>query len=81
MLQIKRKDYNLDRDLLMQKLEKKGIQTRPVWKLNHEQKPYKKYQSYRIKNAENLVENSLCLPSSSNLTNDNLNKIIHHLDG
>ena len=81
ILQINSKVYNQDRDSLMKKLEKKGIQTRPVWKLNHEQKPYKKYQSYRIENSEKLVENSLCLPSSSNLTDENLNKIVSQLNG
>ena len=81
LLQIDNKVYNEDREVLMKRLEKNGIQTRPVWKLNHEQKPYKRFQSYRIKNTKKLVENSLCLPSSSNLTYDNLNKVISQLNG
>ena len=32
-----------------------------------------------IEKAKELVENSLCLPSSSNLTIENLNKIMHKL--
>ena len=60
----------------MRKLEEDEIQTRPVWALNHLQKPYKDCQHYKIKNAISLVEKSLCLPSSSNLTNENLRKII-----
>ena len=70
-----------DREELMKRLEENGIQSRPVWKLNHEQKPYKDCQHYKIKNAKNLVEKSLCLPSSSNLTNDNLDKIVSQING
>ena len=36
---------------------------------------------HKIENAKKLVENSLCLPSSSNLTNENLNKIVSQLNG
>ena len=81
LLKIDTDIYTDDREILMKRLEEKGIQTRPVWKLNHEQKPYKEFQSYRIENAKKLVENSLCLPSSSNLTNENLNEIISQLNG
>ena len=68
LLQIDNKVYNEDREVLMKRLEENGIQTRPVWKLNHEQKPYKDCQYYKVKNVKKLVENSLCLPSSSSLS-------------
>ena len=53
---------------LMHRLEQEGIQTRPVWTLNHIQKPYKTFQNYKIEKAKHLQKNSLCLPSSSSLT-------------
>jgi len=81
LLQIDNKVYNEDREVLMKRLEENDIQTRPVWKLNHEQKPYKDCQYYKIEKAEKLVKNSLCLPSSSNLSNENLNKIVSVLNG
>ena len=81
LLQIDSKEYGENRESLMKRLEEKGIQTRPVWKLNHLQIPYKNCQSYRVENANILVENSLCLPSSSNLTNDNLKIIVSQLNG
>ena len=81
LLQIDNKFYNEDREVLMNRLEENGVQTRPVWKLNHEQKPYKGCQYYKIEKAKKLVENSLCLPSSSNLSNENLNKIVSVLNG
>jgi perosamine synthetase len=80
LLQIDNKVYNEDREVLMKRLEENGIQTRPVWKMNHEQKPYKDCQYYKIENAKISVRNSLCIPSSSNLTNENLNKIVSQLN-
>lgn len=73
--------YGEDREALMQRLEENSIQTRPVWALNHLQKPYRDCQNYRIERAEELVNNSICLPSSTNLTSDNLNHVITQLNG
>ena len=81
LLKIDSKVYNQDREVLMKRLEGNGIQTRPVWKLNHEQKPYKDYQHFKVEKAKELVKNSLCLPSSANLSNENLNKIVSALNG
>ena len=81
LLRINNEIYNEDREMLMKRLEENGIQTRPVWKLNHEQRPYKNCQSYKIENAKTLVEDSLCLPSSPSLSNKNLNEIFNQLNG
>jgi dTDP-4-amino-4,6-dideoxygalactose transaminase len=79
LLQIDCKEYGEDRETLMKQLEKNGIQTRPVWGLNHLQKPYKNCQSYRIEHANELVEKSLCLPSSTNLNHAEIDILINHL--
>ena len=79
LLQIDTGIYGDDREDIVKRLEENGIQTRPVWKLNHDQKPYKDCQYYNIANAKKLVENSLCLPSSSNLTNEDLKRIVESL--
>ena len=81
LLQIDTGIYGNDREGLMKGLENNGIQTRPVWKLNHEQNPYIDCQNYKIDNAKTLLKNSLCLPSSSNLTNKNLEKVVSLLIG
>jgi perosamine synthetase len=81
LLQIDNKVYNEDREVLMKRFEENGIQSRPVWALNHLQKPYRNCQSDKTKKAEKSVNNSLCLPSSSNLSNENLNKIVSVLNG
>jgi perosamine synthetase len=81
LLRIDIKTYGEGPEKLMQRMEKNDIETRPVWTLNHLQKPYKYCQSYKIEKAKKLVKNSLCLPSSSNLSNKNLNKIVSVLNG
>ena len=78
ILQI-RNGYGLNRESLMRKLDENGIISRPVWMLNHLQKPYKNCQSYNIEDAEKLVKTSLCLPSSPNLSENDLEKIVGKL--
>ena len=80
LLQIDTETFGEDQEALMQRLEKNDIQTRPVWALNHVQKPYRDCQSYKIEKAEELINNSLCLPSSANLSDEDLNKIIKYLN-
>jgi dTDP-4-amino-4,6-dideoxygalactose transaminase len=79
LLQIESEIYGVDREALMAQLGKSGIQTRPVWALNHLQRPYQDCQNYKIERAEDLVEKSLCLPSSTSLNNTELKKLIDHL--
>jgi len=80
LLYIDRKGTGRNSEIYMKIFEENLIQTRPVWSLNHQQKPYKDCQSYKIQNAYHLVENSLCIPSSSNLDNNDLNKIVRLLN-
>jgi len=81
ILRIEPEKYGKDRDALMKILADEGIQTRPVWYPNHFQKPYKDCQAYHIENAEHLVETSLCLPSSSQLVEEDIIRIIRVLNG
>lgn len=57
-----------NRDSLLQYLENKNIQTRPIWKLIHMLKPYENLQSYQIEKALYYYNHILNLPCSSNLT-------------
>jgi len=81
LLQINTENFGEKPEQLMNRLQEHNIQTRPVWALNHIQKPYQHCQSYKIEKAEELVRNSLCLPSSSNLSNEDLNHIISIING
>ena len=79
LLRIDSKIYGEDLEELMRRLKNKNIQTRPVWVLNHKQKPYRNCQGNKAEKAEELVNNSLCLPSSSNLTDDDIKNVFTHL--
>ena len=67
-LQIDIGRYGKGREELMGFLNEHGIQTRPVWYLNHLQAPYRMCQSYRIQKALALLESTLCVPCSVNLS-------------
>ena len=51
------------------------IEVRPIWHLNHLQLPYRDSYTYKIENAPVQVATSLCLPSSSGLTDEQLFRI------
>ena len=56
-------------------LEKDYIESRPLWKPMHMQPLYKDYPYYGNKVCETLFENGLCLPSGSNLTDADRDRI------
>jgi dTDP-4-amino-4,6-dideoxygalactose transaminase len=57
-----------DRESLRLHLEKYNIESRPLWKPMHLQPVFKNSPYYGAKVAEVLFEKGLCLPSGSNLT-------------
>lgn len=67
-LVIDKAAFGLDREALMAALAKEGIQCRPVWHLNHQQKPYKGSQAFKITRAGWFVERVLNVPCSTGLT-------------
>ena len=79
LMQIDSEIYYQDRDTLMQRLEKIGIQTRPVWRLNHLQQPYRNCQAFKIEMAKEFVAISLCLPSSVSLSNSDIERVVDGL--
>jgi len=60
--------------------ENENIESRPLWKPMHLQPIFKKYDFYGTNVAEILFQNGLCLPSGSNLTNEERNRIKNVLD-
>ena len=79
LLQIDSAVCGQDREALMKRLEGNRIQSRPVWALNHLQKPYQDCHNYKVERAVELVANSLCLPSGSSLTDDEIKIVITQL--
>ena len=51
-------------------LEKDNIESRPLWKPMHMQPVFENCKYYGTNVAEKLFENGLCLPSGSNLSDD-----------
>jgi len=68
-------DKKINRESLRLAFEKANIESRPLWKPMHLQPIFSNYPYYGSKVAENLFENGLCLPSGSNLTEDDKNRI------
>lgn len=60
------------RDKMIHELADKGIQVRPIWKLNHTQKPFENYYALSTKNAENYYDRIINLPCSSSLESEDV---------
>jgi dTDP-4-amino-4,6-dideoxygalactose transaminase len=57
-------------------LEKENIECRPLWKPMHLQPVFADAPFYGDGTAEKLFEDGLCLPSGSNLTDEDLNRVV-----
>jgi dTDP-4-amino-4,6-dideoxygalactose transaminase len=68
--------FGTDRETIRLTLAAQQIETRPVWKPLHLQPVFRDCECIGGEIAENLFIHGLCLPSGSNLTNDNLAKVI-----
>jgi perosamine synthetase len=75
-LQIDSAQYGLDREQLMAEMSKNKIQTRPLWQLNHLQHPYRNCQHYQIDRANHLLDVTLNLPCSVDLTPAQIQRVI-----
>ena len=68
-----------NREDIRMHLEKVNIESRPLWKPMHLQPIFKNAIFYNASVCNKLFESGLCLPSGSNLSNDQLNSIITRL--
>ncbi|TDE04563.1 DegT/DnrJ/EryC1/StrS family aminotransferase [Flavobacterium hiemivividum] len=69
------KTLGISRETIRLKLEEANIESRPLWKPMHLQPVFDKYPYYGNYVAETLFINGLCLPSGSNLTMADRNRI------
>jgi dTDP-4-amino-4,6-dideoxygalactose transaminase len=69
------KTNGMTRETMRLALEAENIESRPLWKPMHLQPIFEKYPYYGTTVSETLFENGLCLPSGSNLTEDDRNRI------
>lgn len=69
------KTKGINREDLRRSLESKNIESRPLWKPMHLQPVFKDYPFYGTGIAQEKFENGLCLPSGSNLTEKDKERI------
>lgn len=69
----------VDREKIRLSLEKENIESRPLWKPMHLQPVFQSYPYFGGSISENLFENGLCLPSGSNLSETDFDRIFNHL--
>ena len=64
---------------LSQKLKKKNIQTRRIWRPLNLQSYLKKFETRKIDNANRFYSNSLCVPSDDKLSISDIDKISNYI--
>ncbi len=70
----------LTREIIRLTLDEENIESRPLWKPMHQQPIFANCKSYINGVSDKLFEEGLCLPSGSNLTDDEFNRIFESLD-
>ena len=70
----------LTREEIRLAMDVENIETRPLWKPMHQQPIFSSSKSYLSGVADKLFENGLCLPSGSNLTEEEFDRIFNCLD-
>lgn len=69
----------VNRETIRLALDSKNIESRPLWKPMHLQPAFEQCPAYTNGTSEQLFENGLCLPSGSNLTEDQLSRVISEI--
>lgn len=69
--------------MIMERLEKENIETRPIWKPMHLQPVYKDndYITLNESVSEDIYNNGICLPSDIKNTKEDMDKIINIIKG
>lgn len=65
-----------DREKIRLHLDTDNIESRPLWKPMHMQPVFKDAPYYGSGVSEELFANGLCIPSGSNLTEEDLNRVV-----
>lgn len=69
----------ISRETIRLGLEKDNIESRPLWKPMHLQPVFEGAPFYGDGTSEKLFKNGLCLPSGSNLTDEDLERVVQQL--
>ncbi len=76
---IDREKTGFDREDLRLAFEEMNIESRPLWKPMHLQPVFKDYPAYIDGTSEKLFDTGLCLPSGTNMTPQDKQRIIETL--
>lgn len=71
-LQLDLEEKGLNLDKVIELMGEAGVQTRPIWGLIHEQKPYKNCVAYEMEKAPFYAARVLNIPCSTNITNEDI---------
>jgi dTDP-4-amino-4,6-dideoxygalactose transaminase len=70
----------LTREEIRLAMEAENIESRPLWKPMHQQPVFASSTNYLNGVSDKLFENGLCLPSGSNLTENEFERIFNCFD-
>ncbi len=70
----------LTREIIRLALDAENVESRPLWKPMHQQPVFANCKSYINGVSDKLFEDGLCLPSGSNLTEEEFDRIFESLD-
>jgi dTDP-4-amino-4,6-dideoxygalactose transaminase len=70
----------LTKEIIRLALDADNIESRPLWKPMHQQPVFANCKSYINGVSDKLFEDGLCLPSGSNLTDEEFDRIFDSLD-
>lgn len=78
-LLVDNEKYGLNKDELLMKLNEENIQSRPIWGLIHQQKPYLNNETYEMEKSLYYIDRILNIPCSTNLTEEEVEVVIEKL--
>ncbi|OEK05197.1 pyridoxal phosphate-dependent aminotransferase [Roseivirga misakiensis] len=77
---INTENAGIDRETLRLRMLEDNIESRPLWKPMHKQPIFESYPFYGGHVSETLFQNGLCLPSGSNLGEEELSRIKENIE-
>jgi pyridoxal phosphate-dependent aminotransferase EpsN len=80
VLTIDAQDFGVDREAIRRHLESRNVESRPVWKPMHMQPVFRRCEVRGGAVAEQLFRDGLCLPSGSNLSDDEQRFVIARIE-
>jgi len=69
-------EFGADRETVRLALEAENIEARPIWKPMHLQPVFKSCRIRGGKVSEDLFNRGLCLPSGTQMTEEDLNRVV-----